>query len=325
MAKKQLSNYKFFPGVVPPTYGQYPNAVALITANKNYIIEEANQYIKNQIAANIGNVSSLWYGYTYSATRELKCKRDIEYVLDGYIYDLTYGGNSLTYANASRYYINGVLQVVSGAVEVNVQTTIRTQINDLILTNEVDSSVLNLVGEPQVLLSSGAEAGAYTAFLTLSDIIINVIGTGLSTLPAPVAPSSQGGSLLSNAVYLLEANKRFVQEETIAYIQYNVDNNISPYVNYTYNAEKCRRDVSYILEGYLSDLKHGGNRQTYFNAEKYWENGVAQVDGDRQPEIYAHTFIRDIIDNFIWENVAFSPRQILVSQVRNLSYTVETR
>ena len=323
MAKKQLSNYKFFPGVVPPAYGQYPNAVALITANKNFVIEEANQYIKNQIAANVANSGSFWYGYVYDATRELKCKRDIGYVLDGYIYDLTYGGNSLTYANASRYYINGVLQVVSGAVEVNVQTAIRTQINDLILPNEADSSVLNLVGEPQILLGVAAEASAYSALLTLSNIIIDVIGTGLSTLPAPVAPDSQGGSLLSNAVYLFEANKRFIQEETIAYIQYNVDNNISPYVNYTYNAEKCRRDVSYILEGYLSDLKKGGNRQTYFNAEKYWENGVAQVDGDRQPEIYAHTFIRDLVDNFIWTNVAFTARQILVSQVLNLAYTVE--
>jgi len=322
MAKKQLSNYKFFPGVVPPAYGQYPNAVALITANKNFVIEEANQYIKNQIAANVANSGSFWYGYVYDATRELKCKRDIEYVLDGYIYDLTYGGNSLTYANASRYYINGVLQVVSGAVEVDVQTEIRTQISDLILTNEIDSSVLNLVGETQILLPA-AEASAYSEFLALANIIIDVIDTGLSTLPAPVAPDSQGGGLLPNAVYLLEANKRFVQEETIAYIQYNVDNNISPYANYTYNAEKCRRDVSYILEGYLSDLKKGGNRQTYFNAEKYWENGVAQVDGDRQPEIYAHTFIRDLIDNFIWTNVAFTPRQILVSQVRDLSYTAE--
>ena len=323
MAKKQLSNYKFFPGVVPPAYGQYPNAVALITANKNFIIEEANQYIKNQIAANTGNVSSIWYGYNYNATRELKCKRDIGYVIDGYIYDLTYGGNSLTYSNASRYYIGGVLQVVSGDVEVDVQTTIRTQINDFILTNAIDPSVLNLVAENQILLGAAAEAGAFAAFLTLADIVIDVIDTGLNTLPAPVAPDSQGGGLLPNAVFLLEANKRFIQEETIAYIQYNVDNSISPYANYTYNAEKCRRDVSYILEGYLSDLKKGGNRQTYFNAEKYWENGVAQVDGDRQPEIFAHTFIRDLIDNFIWQNIAFTPRQILVSQVRDLTYTVE--
>ena len=34
MAKKQISNYKFFPGVVPPAFDQYPDAVALIDANK---------------------------------------------------------------------------------------------------------------------------------------------------------------------------------------------------------------------------------------------------------------------------------------------------
>jgi hypothetical protein len=315
MAKKQLNNYKFYPGVIPPAYGQYPNAVALITANKNYIIEEANQYIKNQIAANVSNAGSIWFGYVYDATRELKCKRDIGYVLDGYIYDLTYGGNSLTYANASRYYINGVLQVVSGDVEVEVQTTIRAQINNTILENQSDSTVLNLVGEDQVLLGAAAEAGAYSAFLTLADIVIDVIDTGLSTLPAPVAPDRQNGGLLPNAVSLLDRNKRFIQEEAIAFIQYNVDNNIAPFVFYTYNASKCRRDVSYILEGYISDLKNGGNKTTNFNASKYWENGVAQVDGDRQPEIETHTFIRDLIENYIWDNVTFTARQILVSQV----------
>jgi len=315
MAKKQLSNYKFYPGVIPPAYDEFPNAVALITANKNYIIEEANQYIKNQIAANASNAGSIWFGYVYDATRESKCKRDIGYVLDGYIYDLTYGGNSLTYANASRYYINGVLQVVSGDVEVEVQTTIKAQINNTILENQSDSTVLNLVGEDQVLLGAAAEAGAYSAFLALADTIIDVIDTGLSTLPAPVAPDRQNGGLLPNAVSLLDRNKRFIQEEAIAFIQYNVDNNIAPFVFYTYNASKCRRDVSYILEGYISDLKNGGNKQTNFNASKYWENGVAQVDGDRQPEIETHTFIRDLIENYIWDNVTFTARQILVSQV----------
>ena len=315
MAKKQLSNYKFYPGVIPPAYNQFPNAVALITANKTFVIEEANQYIKNQITANGSTIGSIWYGYVYDATRELKCKRDIGYVLDGYIYDLTYGGNSLTYANASRYYIGGVLQVVSGDVEVDVQTVIKTQINTLILTNNTDSSVLNLVSESQVLLGAAAEAGAYSAFLTLANIVIDVIDTGLSTLPAPVAPDRQNGGLLPNAVSLLNSNKRYIQEEALAFIQYNIDNNISPFVFYTYNAEKCRRDVSYILEGYISDLKNGGNRQTNFNASKYWENGVAQVDGDREPEIETHTFIRDLIENYIWDNVEFSSRQILVNQI----------
>ena len=322
MAKKQLSNYKFFPGVVPPAFNQYPNTVALISANRDFIIEEMDSYIRNQIIDNASNVSSPFYNYSYTLTRSEKCKRDTGYILDGYLYDLTYGGNSLTYAMASRYYINGVIQVVSADVEVATHTFVRNLITTYVLTNTLDTTPEQGV-EEQVQLVSAAEAGGISQLTELSNIIINVIDIGLSELPDPVAPSSQNNGLLPNAISLLESNKRFIQEEAIAYIQYNVDNNIAPYVNYTYNTEKCRRDISYILEGYISDIKRGGNRQTYFNAGLYWENGVAQVDGDRQPEIVAHTFIQDLIDNFIWTNTAFTPRQILVSQVIDVSVVAE--
>ena len=139
-------------------------------------------------------------------------------------------------------------------------------------------------------------------------------------VPGNVVPDT---ALYPNATALLNANKKFIQEETIAYIAYNVANNIAPYLYYTYNAEKCRRDVSYVIEGYISDLRHGGNRVTVNNAAKYFENGVAQVDGNRQPEIYAHTFIRDLIQQFILVNVAFGNRQSTVAQVINNAYVAE--
>lgn len=140
-------------------------------------------------------------------------------------------------------------------------------------------------------------------------------------VPGTVVPDT---NLYPNAHALLELNKKFIQEETIAYIQYNVDNNINPFIYYTYNAEKCRRDVSYILEGYISDLRKGGNRQTVNNASKYFENGIPQVDGSRQPEVYAHTFIKNLIQNYILTNVAFGNRQSAVTQIISNSYTVES-
>jgi len=257
--------------------------------------------------------------YTYDAD---KCERDSTYIVDSYIYDMMYGGNSMSYYVANQYHLNGVVQVNRPQVEVLSQTFARDLINQYVLLNKYHPSYQYTEYQTvdNSLTSEQAAAGVLT---TLSNIIINTIGNGLSSLPAPVAPDTQSGGILPNAVSLLEANKRFVQEEAIAYIQYNIDNNISPYVFYTYNADKCRRDVSYVLEGYISDLKHGGNRQTCFNASKYWENGVAQVDGDRQPEIYAHTFIRDLIENYIWTNVTFTPRQILVSQSINNGIQVE--
>ena len=40
MAKKQISNYKFAPGIVVPDTYLYPNAHALLEANKKFIQEE---------------------------------------------------------------------------------------------------------------------------------------------------------------------------------------------------------------------------------------------------------------------------------------------
>ena len=129
--------------------------------------------------------------------------------------------------------------------------------------------------------------------------------------PGTVTPST---NLFPNTAALLEANKKYIIEELIAYIQFNVDNNLAPFVFYTYNAAKCRRDASYIIDGIISDLKHGGNRQTRFNAEQYWLGGVAQVDGDRQPEVFTYTFLNSLLQNYILVNAAFSSRQATLTQ-----------
>ena len=129
--------------------------------------------------------------------------------------------------------------------------------------------------------------------------------------PGIVTPDT---NLFPNTAALLEANKKYIIEELIAYIQFNVDNNLAPFVFYTYNAAKCRRDASYIIDGIISDLKHGGNRQTRFNAEQYWIGGVAQVDGDRQPEVFTYTFLDSLLQNFIFTNTAFASRQGVLTQ-----------
>jgi len=474
MAKKQISNYKFVPGAIPPAYGQYPNtadlliankdyiiaetmgyltfksgtpssaptaypnAIALLTANKNFIKEEAAAWLANQVANNVApfvnytydavkckrdigylvdawivdltgggnaetirigrmyylngdlqllnptqeaavynfiemlirsyvltrslyptmqspvvsaqsiagstgeagaitrmstllhiiitlipngiaslpaivyNYDVLYVGYTYNSS---KCSRDTQYIIESYIYDLVYGGNSSTYYTAGRYYVNGVIQVNNYQVEVTTQAFVRDLINNYILINKYHPSYQWTT--EQVILDNNAEAAGVTAVTTLANYVINTINLGTGQLPTPVVPNSQDGGLLANAVALLESNKRFIIEETIAYIQYNVNNNLSPFVYFSYNSEKCKRDISYVVEGYISDLKHGGNRQTVFNASKYWEFGVPQVDGDRQPEVYAHTFILGLIENYIWANTLFTTRQATISQVIN--------
>ena len=281
--------------------------------------------LKNATAAilaastTIQNTVVTYSDYTYNQD---KCRRDSYYVIDAYLYDMTYGGNSTSYYVASQYQIGGIPQVVFPEVEVEVQTFARDLITDYILLNKYHASY-QWTTYQTVNTNLTIEATADNQVIYLSDIIVNCIGGGLSTLPAPVAPDNQNGNLMDGAHTLLEANKKFIQEEAIAYIQFGIDNNIIPFVYYTYNKEKCRRDISYVLEGYLSDMKQGGNRQTVFNASKYFEGGVAQVDGNRLPEVYTHTFIRDLIENFIWTNTPYTPKQIVATQSFDQQATIE--
>lgn len=138
--------------------------------------------------------------------------------------------------------------------------------------------------------------------------------------PGIVAPDT---NLYPNAFALINSNKKYIIEEAVEYIQYNIDNDIPPFVFYTYNTEKCRRDLSYVIEGYLSDLRHGGNRVTVNNAAKYFENGFPQIDGSRDPEVATHTFVRNLITNYILTNTAFTSLQVDISQVIDLSNPAE--
>jgi hypothetical protein len=322
MSKKQITNYKFFPGAIPPAYNQYPKTVALLTANRAFLVAETDAYIRAQILANASNNASPYYNYAYDATRSTKCKRDIGYNIDSVIYDLTQGGNSLSYQMGANYYVNGVIQILTPAVEVDVKTWLRGRITNFILTNTSYTRLNSTVTQTTIAGNPG-EASGIAQTSVLVNYIINAISVGLSSLPTVIAPNSLNAGLMPQTVALIEVNKRFIQEEVMAFIAYNVANNIAPFAYYTYNAEKCRRDVSYVIEGYISDLKHGSNRQTYFNASKYFDNGYPQVDGDRTPEIAAHTFIRDLVSNYILANVTATARNTSVSQVIEQAYTPE--
>jgi hypothetical protein len=322
MSKKQITNYKFFPGAVPPAYNQYPKTVALLAANRAFLVAETDAYIRAQILANASNGSSPYYNYTYDTSRSNKCKRDIGYNIDSIIYDLTNGGNSLVYQIAANYYINGVIQILTPAVEVDVKIWLRGRITSYILTNTTYTR-LNSTVTQTTITGAAAETAGVTQTTVLANYIINSINVGLSSLPTVIPPNSRNAGLLTGTVGLIELNKRFIQEEVIAYIAYNVANNIAPFAYYTYDTAKCRRDVSYVIEGYINDLKHGGNRQTYFNASKYFDNGIPQVDGDRAPEVAAHTFLRDLVTNYILSNVAATARNTSVSQVIEQAFDLE--
>ena len=123
-------------------------------------------------------------------------------------------------------------------------------------------------------------------------------------------------SVYPNAYALITANKNFIQKEVTAWIARQVQLNATGFVGYTYDAAKCERDTGYNVDAWAHDLTYGGNQETTRIANTYWEGDVAQLDGDRQAEILAKGFTRDLINNHIITNSPQgTPYQTAVTQV----------
>lgn len=75
-----------------------PNAEAMIFRNKKYIQQEVTAWINQQIG--LANVGETWYNFKYNSA---KCERDVGYIVDAWINDLSRGGNLQTRIAAASY------------------------------------------------------------------------------------------------------------------------------------------------------------------------------------------------------------------------------
>ena len=127
---------------------------------------------------------------------------------------------------------------------------------------------------------------------------------------------SYTSSVYPNAQALFEANINFMKAEVSAFVAAKTAEGLGSWNNYTYDADKCARDVGYVIDAYKKDLKYGGNEETTAIVTKYWDGDTPQVDGDRQPEIETHTFLKGLISGNIFTQTAQSnPYQSAIPQV----------
>lgn len=78
---------------------------------------------------------------------------------------------------------------------------------------------------------------------------------------------------------LLLANKAFIQEQVVAYIN-------QTYPSFVYNQAVCKRDVGLIVENIAYDAAFGGNQKSVEAGSAYW-NGVTSVISTEIPETTA--------------------------------------
>jgi hypothetical protein len=113
---------------------------------------------------------------------------------------------------------------------------------------------------------------------------------------------------------LIKDNKEFIQEETVAFV-----NAKYPYLYY--NEDKCRRDVGYIIDAVMTDLKYGGNQRSSKAGEFYYLYPSLATETEQVVETTtAVDYARRMLEQIIIGNIINEP-QIIPNTANNIKVT----
>lgn len=280
------SGYDFQP-TISFSGGGTPTVVAIATVNlsKNLTLPISQISSKPQVSSImfLGNDPT---GYYISATTnpslpfvydEIKCRRDVGYILDAVLGDMVLNTNHQSvYAGLS--YLRSYSSTVTSLQKSQTIAGI----------NKAKADTLNTV-------EVSADATAITRITTLFDAIVNIINFGSSLAPAISLPNTlprEPG--FAEAADLLIANKAFIKAEIPAWIALN-------YPALAYNVATCQRDIEFIIDSMAFDLKYEGNSQTRNAALAYGSGAViaGQVEETQDAYEYWQTIIGQIVKSQI--------------------------
>jgi len=245
---------------------------------------------KNQLENNIAYIKAEVLGYmntTYPALGldEDRFNTDIQYIIEGLIYDLTYGGNSETRKSGLRFY-DGVgsavaLQIPSGQLIETSQGVLYASY----LAQQVVRNLAPAVTYSAVPRTSGAAASATEATL-INTLVANVNGIllgGPGAAAAEVLPDLTAYPYTVNdlnARTILVTEKSDIQQAVIDY----VDENANVYeVLMPGNRSMLSNDFTQINDlGYGIVVNNGGlieavSMFTYYCHISYYSMGGGQI------------------------------------------------
>ena len=284
-------------------YQNQTNAREQIQNNRAFIVTELTTWIDAQIAG--ATPGSIWDGFTYNSS---KCERDVGFILDAVSFDVQYNGNFATRRAADAYFSYSAAQLPTNQQEATADSYLQlsTIVQSIILEtypgqdttaqagtateqSAADQAILiiegvvranSLAGLPALVepTTSWVDAGIDSAIddvlaeeSTIVDEVIAEIGvtiTNADTISFPNPTLVVQAKI--NAKDQLQANKRFIQEDVIAYIA-------NEFPTLTYKRDRCFRDVGYIIDALSYDILYGANTGTLTSARAYYANSINQL------------------------------------------------
>jgi hypothetical protein len=168
------------------------------------------------------------------------------------------------------------------------------------------------------------------------DLIIDGIAATDATTPfayhylqnpsQPVYPKIQNKGDYRAAASLLELNRSFLQEEIIAWMNFNITNSVAPFgTTFEYNEALCKRDVGQLADAFIFDLKYGDYNRTISAGLKYYESVSARIAITTQLSQYLAvlTYLESLMQAVIDNTAITGLKQSLFPQIIDPAYTSE--
>ena len=303
------------PGVYKSTGpdAAFVSAEILMQANRKFIQENVINKINNDLSTPAKNLKF----------NKIKCKRDVGLIVDSIALDMLYptAGHSQSTFAGLQYFTQGEY-VDNIPSEITQTTQAIAYLKDLavkIIQNVTPADDLvnrYYAGTATIQVTNLEPASADEVAIIKDnfDVILDIIrGNNLGWTDKIISNSNpidlQG---IRNAVELLKANKEYIKNEIIAYIESPDGLNFTSYTTAT-----CRRDVGFIVDSVSFDLQHGGNRQSVQSGLSYYgfESTRNIRDSERAATTSSFYHIAEIARSIVKGETVVDPYQTRVSQV----------
>jgi len=286
----------------------FDSASLLLQNNVSFISAEVEAFIYTNYNAG---------GFVYD---RVKCKRDISYLVQAIIYDITYGGNSMSIDSALQYFDsannnvstipNQQTQTIAGINYINtICQRIITNLSPLVAYQTV-----NIVAQyKNNAYINGSAAGSKVALLVT--VMSNIVSSGPRVTPVITTPDiSWVNDKTLAAGTAINASANSISTQAITFIGQNFD-------VFTYDQNKCRRDIGYILQALIYDLTYGGTWQTVDSGKLYWSGTKSLVPNEQAQTVGAWNRMLYLVGQIVQNQNPANSYQATYSQFTNGSIT----
>jgi len=306
-------------------HGGNRQAIMSGTYYYNYSVDTTqinNQVVQTGAAYNyIGSIiSNIVTNKKVAAYNQEKCERDTGLIVDALAFDLAYSGNTQANFAGLQYWS----QTESAIKNQNTETLAAITYAKQLASNVVLKNLITSVKQANVTQSltglAGTEAETTvvdTNFELIKDIIANGTVGVTDRIVSNQYPANTNVNV-SRAANLITNNKSFIQAEVIAYVNQTYPGffaNANNFVDAANAQTTCSRDVGYLLDSIIFDLKHGGNKQSVQSGTYYYNYNAntTQINNQIVKTGQAYDYIGSIIGNII-QNLPVTTRQTYVTQ-----------